>query len=85
MAYAVRYERRVEKQLAALPRREQMRIIAAVERLALDPFASPNVKALVGTDAYRLRVGSYRVIYLLDSRDLIVIVVDVGDRKDVYR
>jgi mRNA interferase RelE/StbE len=71
--------------LAALPRREQQRIRAAVDLLADNP-RPPACVALAGeARTYRVRVGDYRIVYeVLDDR-LIVQVVCIGRRRDVYR
>ena len=83
--YRVEIARRVVKTLIALPRREQQRIRAAIDLLADTP-RPPGCRALAGeSDAYRVRVGAYRIVYeVLDDR-LIVHVVRVGHRRDVHR
>lgn len=76
---------RAVKVLAGLPRREQQRIRAAIDLLADNP-RPPGCVAMTGeVHAYRVRVGDYRIIYaVLDDR-LVVQVVRVGHRRDVYR
>lgn len=83
--YHVDIARRAVKALAALPRREQQRIRAAIDLLADNP-RPPGCVAMTGeAHAYRVRVGDYRIIYeVLDDR-LVVQVVRVGHRRDVYR
>ncbi len=83
--YQVEIARRAVKALAALPRREQQRVRAAIDLLADNP-RPPGCTKLVGEDdAYRVRVGVYRVVYeVLDDR-LLVPVVRVGHRRDVYK
>ena len=83
--YHVDIARRAVKALAALPRREQQRIRAAIDLLADNP-RPPGCVAMTGeAHAYRVRVGNYRIIYeVLDDR-LVVQVVRVGHRRDVYR
>jgi mRNA interferase RelE/StbE len=83
--YRVEIARRAVKTLMALPRREQQRIRAAIDLLADTP-RPPGCRALAGeSDVYRVRVGDYRIVYeVLDDR-LIVHVVRVGHRRDVYR
>lgn len=84
MAYRVEFERTAEKELDALPAQARARIIKALHRLAGNPRKSPNIKALHG-GGYRLRVGNYRVLYAVKDDLLLVLVVKVGHRKDVYR
>ena len=53
--------------------------------LACDPFGAPNVKKLVGEPGYRLRVGSWRVIYDVESGRLVIQIVKIGSRGGVYK
>jgi len=52
--------------------------------LAEDP-RPPGSKKLSGNDKYRVRQGTYRIVYSIEDNELIVVVVKVGHRKDVYR
>jgi mRNA interferase RelE/StbE len=61
------------------------RVDAAILGLADDQHP-PGSKKLKGTeDLYRIRVGDYRVIYTIESKRLVVLVVNVGNRRDIYR
>ena len=72
------------KELKALPKEIIQRIVQAVEDLAEDPFPF-GVKKLLGTEhTYRVRVGDYRVIYHALTKTLVIEVIRVGHRKDVY-
>jgi mRNA interferase RelE/StbE len=84
-AYEVTIARRAVKALAALPRKEQQRIRAAIDLLADTP-RPPGCVAMAGeAHAYRVRVGDYRIVYdVLDDR-LVIQVVRIGHRRDVYR
>ena len=64
-------------------RRDQ--IIAAIEILAADPYVARNIKAMKGSETYRLRVADYRVIYSLIDERLVIDVIRLGHRRDVYR
>ena len=83
--YRVEIARRAVKCLDRLPRREQQRVRAAIDLLADNP-RPPGCVAMTGeATAYRVRVGDYRIVYeVLDDR-LVVQVVRVGHRRDVYR
>ena len=61
------------------------RILRALDRLALDPRTAPNVAALKSADQYRLRVGDWRVVYSLHDDVLMVLVIRIGHRREVYR
>jgi mRNA interferase RelE/StbE len=60
------------------------RIQGAIELLAIDP-RPPAARALRGRPGYRVRVGDYRIIYLIEDDVLVVVVVTVGHRSDVYK
>jgi mRNA interferase RelE/StbE len=85
MPYRVEIARRAAKALSALPHKERLRIRVAVDLLAVDP-RPPRCVAMAGEHStYRVRVGDYRIVYeVLDAR-LIVQVVRVGHRREVYR
>jgi mRNA interferase RelE/StbE len=83
--YAVIYKPSADKALRKLPEKVQRRIAAATEALGEDP-RPPGSKKLEGADDFwRIRVGLYRVVYTIQDEALIVLVVRVAHRKDVYR
>jgi mRNA interferase RelE/StbE len=83
--YKVEIARRAAKVLTALPRREQQRVRAAIDLLSDNP-RPPGCVAMAGEDnAYRVRVGDYRIVYEVIDKRLLVQVVRVGHRTDVYR
>ena len=63
------------------------RIIEAIETLCDNPHETSNTKKMKGysDNVYRLRVGSYRIIYEIVNNELIIIVVNVGSRGDIYK
>jgi mRNA interferase RelE/StbE len=82
--YEVRVRQSVGKDLVPIPKKDVQRIVAAIGALADDP-RPPQAKKLSGAEKYRLRCGDYRVLYEIQDDVLIVCVVKVGHRKDVYR
>ena len=83
--YRVAFIPRAARELAALPREAQARIDARILALSHDP-RPPGVKKLQGEDGfYRIRVGDYRVVFSVDDRDLLVLVVRIAARGEVYR
>ena len=83
--YTVEIARRAIKSIAALPRQEQHRVRAAIDLLADEP-RPPNCVALTGEESvYRVRVGDYRILYEVIDERLVVHVIRVGHRRDVYR
>jgi mRNA interferase RelE/StbE len=85
MAYDVQLEQAAVRALAALPRRDRERIVRKIEALADDP-RPPGCKARAGSPGlYRLRSGDYRAISRVRDTELIVLVLKVGNRREVYR
>ena len=85
MPYRLLITRQVEKQLDALPPQIASRVEQHIEALPADPRPF-GVKKLKGyTDTYRVRVGSYRIIYSIDDRTQTVTLLTIDNRKDVYR
>lgn len=82
--YAVEMLRSAQKQLTRLPAEHQERILVAMEALA-DAPRPQGCSKLTGRDAWRIRVGDYRIIYEIFDDRRVVIVVVVGHRKDAYR
>ena len=83
--YKVSIKRSAVKEIEAIPqKKERQRIIRRIGQLANDP-RPPGSKKLSGHDKYRMRQGSYRIVYSIADSELIVVVVKVGHRKDVYR
>ena len=83
--YKVSIKRSAVKEIEAIPqKKKRQRIIRRIGQLANDP-RPPGSKKLSGHDKYRLRQGSYRIVYSIVDSELIVVVVKVGHRKDVYR
>jgi mRNA interferase RelE/StbE len=83
--YRIEFTAGARKGLAGLPRAAQERIAPRITALSDDPRPR-GVDRIKGEDGlYRIRVGDYRVVYAIRDDRLIVTVVRVGDRKDVYR
>ncbi|MGB3563875.1 MAG: type II toxin-antitoxin system RelE/ParE family toxin [Thermoanaerobaculia bacterium] len=73
------------KEIEAVPRKkDRLRIVRRIEGLADNP-RPPGCQKLSGQDRYRVRQGEYRIVYSVEDEELIVYVVKVGHRKDVYR
>lgn len=83
--YRIEYAKGVEKDFRKIPTKTADRIAKAIDKLGINPRPSGSVK-LVGFDSeYRIRVGSYRVIYQIHDSVLVVLVIEIGHRKDIYR
>ena len=85
-SYRVLIKASAAKEIEAVdPKKDRQRIVAAIRSLADNP-RPPGCEKLAGEgDRYRIRVGRYRIIYSVGDGELLVVVVRVGHRKDVYR
>lgn len=84
MSYAVSFTSGAERQFGKLPTQVQATIWPRITALATEP-RPPGSKKLQGSDQYRLRVGDYRVVYLVNDQARTVRVTVVAHRRDVYR
>jgi len=82
LKYELKIQKNAQKSLAKISEPFQTKIINKIYSLADDPYY--NSKKLVGREAYRIRVGNYRIIYEINNNKLIVLVVNIGHRKDIY-
>lgn len=82
--YDVRLRASVRKDLRGIPREDVQRILARIAALADDP-RPPGAEKLSAQERYRVRQGDYRIVYSVSDSELIVEVVKVGNRRDVYR
>lgn len=84
MGYSIEYTSAAVRALRKLDRGTQRRLLARIEALENNPRPTGAVK-LAGHEAYRIRAGDYRVIYAIADERLIVLVVEIGHRREVYR
>ncbi|MCP4641908.1 MAG: type II toxin-antitoxin system RelE/ParE family toxin [bacterium] len=85
MGYEVRFAPKAVRQLRKLSKPVQRRVFEHVEALVDNPRPAGCTKLSGAEGFYRIRVGEYRVIYTIEDQKLIVLVVKIGDRKDIYR
>jgi mRNA interferase RelE/StbE len=83
--YSVAISRTAERQLKRLPRADRERVARTVAKLAIDPRPAGARKLTGYEDVFRVRTGRYRVIYSVEDTSLVVLVLKIGHRKDVYR
>ena len=82
--YKIVFAKRVRKDFSKIPERDATRLLSAIKLLAADPLP-PHSKKLKGEELFRIRIGNYRVIYSIEDDRMIVSVVKVGHRKNVYK
>ena len=83
-SFRIEFRQSALRELRKIDRQSQPRIQGAIALLARDP-RPPASRPLQGRPGYRLRVGDYRIIYTIDDGVLLIVVVTVGHRRDVYR
>ena len=80
--YRVDFSKKADKQFEKLPLLIQGRIIDNLDRIRIRPHSF--VKTLIGTPYFRLRVGDYRLILDIKNGELIIMVIELGHRKNIY-
>lgn len=83
--YEVEIERTAAVAIARLPKPDRNRVLAKIQGLATVPRPHGCTKLTGMTDAYRVRVGNYRIVYVVDDGINIVTVTRVAHRREVYR
>ena len=83
MSYEIIFTDTSRKQFKKLEKDIQERIIKALERIRIRPEA--HIKKLVEDPGYRLRVGEYRIILDIEKEKLIILVIKIGHRKNIYK
>jgi mRNA interferase RelE/StbE len=84
LTYRILVTPKAQRQIKALPASIQQKVRSAVRGLRENPYP-PGVKKLESrSDFYRIRVSDYRIVYGIEEQNLVLLVVTVGHRKDVY-
>lgn len=83
-AYEILFKESVWKDLRKIPKNHLKKILSRIEKLANDPRPA-GCEKLTGEELYRVRQGSYRIVYSIQDNELTVWVITVGHRKEVYR
>ena len=83
-SYRLEIKRSAARELGDLPAKDRGRVIARIQALAEDP-RPPGAERLSGQERYRVRQGDYRILYEVHDQVLMIVVVKLGNRRDVYR
>lgn len=83
MKYEIQVKKSVYKALNKIPHNDQIKISKDIKSLSNNPRPSKSIK-LKNSDYYRIRCGIYRVIYEIKDNQLVIIILKVDHRKDVY-
>jgi len=84
MAYRIEVTPRARKDLKALSMRERQRVADEIDALKDNPRPQSCKKLKGREDFYRIRVGDYRVVYRIEDKVLLILIVRIGDRKEIY-
>jgi mRNA interferase RelE/StbE len=85
MRYSLEFTTSAAREYRSLDRQVQRRVATKIEELCSNPFP-PGAKKLQGEpDHYRVRAGDYRVVYRVDGRRVVIVIVRIGHRREVYR
>jgi len=82
-SYKIVIKKSAAKEIEKLPRKDRSRIVERISGLSIDPRPVGCCK-LSGQEKYRIRQGNYRILYQLIDDEVLVVVVKVGHRRDVY-
>ena len=82
--YEVIFKQSVAKDLRAIPSKDVARILKRIEALKVEPRPA-GAEKLSGQQKYRIRQGVYRIIYEIRDFELVIVVVKIGHRREVYR
>jgi mRNA interferase RelE/StbE len=82
--YELRFKRSVAKDFRNIPKAEVRRILVRIQTLRDDP-RPPDSEKLSTQELYRLRQGNYRILYTVSDAEMVVEIVKVGHRREVYR
>ena len=82
--YSLLFKKSVSKDLRSIPKQDVQRILKRIDMLMDDPWPSGSEK-LSTQELYRIRQGRYRILYKIQDAVLIIVVVKIGKRSDVYR
>jgi mRNA interferase RelE/StbE len=85
MAYRIQFKPAALRQFESLPRDVQKRLAPRIDALAQDPYPHGCKKLSAEADLWRIRVGDYRVVYQVQKSVLLILVLAIGHRRDVYR
>lgn len=85
LTYKLVYKRSVEKDLRDLNKEDRIRIVGKIIALAKEPFPPSCIKLHGSSNIFRIRCGDYRIIYQIQNEELILLIIKVGHRQEVYR
>lgn len=87
MKYRIQITEKILKKLEKFPKKDKERIVEAIDSLVEDPRPEgcKKLKGNLKPLRYRIRAGNYRVVYSIQDEVLLILVIEIGHRKDIYR
>lgn len=85
MKYKIEFKPSVLKTFKKLNRPTQKKIAKKIDLLKIDPLPPSIVKLKGSNNFYRLRAGDHRIIYTIERNKLLILILKIGDRKDIYK
>ena len=84
-SYRIEVSATAEKQIRKLSREDQIRVLRAIRPLATEPVPPGSRKVRAYDDVFRIRVGTYRILYRVEKRRVLIIILKIGHRREIYR
>ena len=82
--YRILIKKSAAKELETIPKRDLKKIIGRIQSLANNP-RPPGSQKLSRSELYRIRQGDYRIVYEIKDKELIIYIIKIGHRRDIYR
>ena len=82
--YKILIKPSAKKELEKLPKKDLQKIVIKIQDLSIEPRPA-GCEKLSGDDKYRIRQGNYRIVYSIEDNELVVFVIKIGHRRDIYR
>ena len=85
MSYRIEFKRSAAKALKKIPKANRKRIVEKIDSLAESP-PNPDTTKMKGNNPFhKVRIGDYRIVYEIQEDVLVILVVKIGHRKDIYK
>lgn len=85
ITYKIVFSKPAEKQLYSIPKIDLKKIVNKIEKLKLTPFPQGYEKLSGIENSYRIRQGDYRIIYTIKDHELVILILKIGRRREIYR
>ncbi len=84
-SYNIKWKSSARKEIKKLPKDIILKIVDTIEGLVENPFPSGSRKIIGAQHTYRIRVGNYRIVYSVESNNLLILIIRIRHRRDVYK